>query len=92
MYEYYGAGMVAFELSKPGSHQHAHMQVVPIPSKYDSNEVRMAFMNEAESSGWTFKQLPSVLPQSFFKVDLPDGSSLFYELKQNETFDAQFGR
>ncbi|CAG8524997.1 2761_t:CDS:10 [Paraglomus brasilianum] len=92
MYEHYGAGMVAFELSKPGSHQHAHMQVVPIPSKYDSNKVRMAFINEAESSGWTFKQLPSVLPQSFFKVDLPDGSSLFYELKQNEIFDAQFGR
>ncbi|CAG8450108.1 512_t:CDS:10 [Funneliformis mosseae] len=92
LFNEYDAGMVMFEVSRTGGIQHCHLQVIPIPLKYDSNMIREAFIKEASDSGFELLPVSSSLPPHHFKVDLPDGTSLIHEINPNEKFDVQFGR
>ncbi|CAG8446700.1 12725_t:CDS:10 [Cetraspora pellucida] len=91
-----GAGMVSFEISYFGrKQQHHHVQFVPVPFEHDSEKIRDAFLEEANSDDLKFHQIQAstaIVPVNYFKVDLPDGSSLIHEIAMNEQFDVQYGR
>ncbi|CAG8723524.1 33532_t:CDS:10, partial [Racocetra persica] len=91
-----GAGMVSFEVSYFSRKQlHYHVQIVPVPFEHDSEKIRNAFLEEANSDQIKIHQVQgssTIVPVNYFKVDLPDGSSLIHEIATNEQFDVQFGR
>ncbi len=92
LFHKYNAGMVVYEVSRAGGIQHCHLQVIPIPFEYNSNKIREAFTKEASDSGFELLPVSSSLPSHYFKVDLPDGTSLIHEIDPHEKFDVQFGR
>ncbi|KAF0520779.1 nuclear protein [Gigaspora margarita] len=96
LYQDYGAGMLSFEVSYLGRKQyHYHVQIVPVPFEYDSEKIRKAFMDEATTDDLKFSQAQAssaVIPINYFKVDLPDGTSLIHEIEPKEHFDVQYGR
>ena len=93
LFRKYNSDMVIYEVSRTGgTQQHCHLQVVPIPSRFDSNIIREAFIKEASDSEFELHPISTSLPSHYFKVDLPDGTSLIHEIHPNEKFDVQFGR
>ncbi|PPQ66465.1 LOW QUALITY PROTEIN: hypothetical protein CVT26_011223 [Gymnopilus dilepis] len=98
MYAKYGCVPVIFEvgrLSAKGGH--AHIQVVPIPSRLKS-KVEEAFVKEGRATGVDFEDDPEAAiaayangKGSYFKVDLPDGRKMVHLLKDNVPFSLQFG-
>ncbi|CAG8485377.1 4707_t:CDS:10 [Scutellospora calospora] len=92
----YGAGMVTFEVSFfRRTQHHYHIQIVPIPFEHDSEKIRDTFLKEAETDELKFHKIQGssiILPVNYFKVDLPDGTSLIHEVAMNEHFDVQYGR
>ncbi|CAG8637791.1 3993_t:CDS:2, partial [Dentiscutata heterogama] len=95
-YQEYGAGMVSFEVSFFRRKQyHYHVQIVPVPFEHDSEKIRKAFIDEAKSDELKFHEVQGsleIVPVNYFKVDLPDGTSLIHEVGAKEQFDVQYGR
>jgi hypothetical protein len=93
LFRKYNADMVIYEVSRAGgTQQHYHLQVVPIPIRFNSSMIREAFIKEASDSGFELHPISTSLPSHYFKVDLPDGTSLVHEINPDEKFDVQFGR
>ncbi|RUS21953.1 CwfJ C-terminus 1-domain-containing protein-like protein [Endogone sp. FLAS-F59071] len=96
MFDGYGCDMVVFEVSRESAkgQTHAHFQVVPIP-KEKSEGLEEAFVEEGRTQVVRMK-FTKVLPEnpdaSYFKVDLPNSTSLVYIIKPQERFNLQFGR
>ncbi|RHZ63845.1 hypothetical protein Glove_327g34 [Diversispora epigaea] len=91
----HGSGMVLYEVSFFGKkNQHSHMQVIPVPLDHDPNKIRETFIEEAENLNLNLLPISSSssLPVNYFKVDLPDGTSLVHEINPDAQFDVQFGR
>lgn len=93
LFRKYDADMVIYEVSRAGgTQQHYHLQVVPVPIRFNSNMIREAFVKEASDSGFELHPISTSLPSHYFKVDLPEGTSLVHEINPDEKFDVQFGR
>ncbi|KAF9178646.1 hypothetical protein BGZ51_000575 [Haplosporangium sp. Z 767] len=107
LYESKGASMVTWELNTGGRMQHAHVQIMAIPSdKVD--EVEHRFQKDIESffqedtrpghgdraqnkAAWQ-DHLPSSPKDGFFKVELPNGKTLVCPIPERQRIDMQFGR
>ncbi|CAG8487745.1 9220_t:CDS:10 [Ambispora leptoticha] len=98
MFKHYGANMLTFQVSVYGLRHHAHIQVVPIPVKYDSEFIKATFIEEADLEGFTLEEGPLVtykddkFKECNFSVELPNGEILTYHFEDSKDFDQQFGR
>ncbi|KAF4603696.1 hypothetical protein EYR40_000864 [Pleurotus pulmonarius] len=77
---------------------HAHVQAVPIPER-TKDDVKTAFLEQGRMQGIDFEEDPVAAMEScqngrgsYFKVELPDGSSMVHLLKDQVPFSIQFGR
>ncbi len=77
---------------------HAHVQAVPIPERM-KDDVKTAFLEQGRMQGIDFEEDPVAAMEScqngrgsYFKVELPDGSSMVHLLKDQVPFSIQFGR
>ncbi|KAI0723917.1 nuclear protein [Cerioporus squamosus] len=99
MYAKHGAVAVCFEVGRMSAKGgHAHVQVVPIPSKL-KNAVEDAFNEEARALNIAFEDDPDEALRAcaggrggYFRVDLPDGKKLVHLMRDHGPFSIQFGR
>ncbi|KAF8911042.1 CwfJ C-terminus 1-domain-containing protein-like protein [Gymnopilus junonius] len=99
MYAKYGSVPVVFEVGRlTAKGGHAHIQVVPIPSRLE-NKVEEAFIREGQALGVDFEEDPEAAiasyangKGSYFKIDLPDGRKMVHLIKDQVPFSVQFGR
>lgn len=99
MYAKHDAVAVSFEVGRlTAKGGHAHVQVVPVPSKRAS-DVEAAFLNEGRQAGIEFEQDPEEALRScaggrgsYFRVDLPDGRKMVHLFRDGVPFSIQFGR
>ncbi|RDX56437.1 nuclear protein [Lentinus brumalis] len=99
MYAKHGAAAVCFEVGRMSAKGgHAHVQVVPIPSKL-KNAVEDAFNEEARALNITFEDDPDEALRAcaggrggYFRVDLPDGRKMVHLMRDHGPFSIQFGR
>lgn len=100
-YKEFGCVPVAFEVGRLGGRGgHAHVQIVPVPEALASR-VEGAFLEEAKKMGILFAADPVEAvsrvqqpggPDSYFRVDLPDGRKMVHLMERGQRFDLQFGR
>ncbi|TFK94758.1 nuclear protein [Polyporus arcularius HHB13444] len=99
MYAKHGAAAVCFEVGRMSAKGgHAHVQVVPVPSKL-KNAVEDAFNEEARALNITFEDDPDEALRAcaggrggYFRVDLPDGRKMVHLMRDHGPFSIQFGR
>ncbi|KAK7206899.1 CwfJ C-terminus 1-domain-containing protein-like protein [Myxozyma melibiosi] len=94
-YAEHGYGAVAFEISRERG-IHFHIQVIPVPTE-KLDRVEQEFRTAADANGYTIEKHDSKDAESesdgdYFKVYLPDNSSLYVPLSPETRFDLQFGR
>ncbi|KAK3835889.1 MAG: CwfJ C-terminus 1-domain-containing protein-like protein, partial [Linnemannia elongata] len=89
LYESKGAGMVTLELSQGGVNQHAHIQILPVPTE----KIDDAAAEEAPTptAGW-LDRLPAGLKEGFFRVELPGDRVMVCPIPAEQRVDMQFGR
>ncbi|KAF5388909.1 hypothetical protein D9757_005128 [Collybiopsis confluens] len=102
LYAKYKHEPVFFEVARVSAKGgHAHVQVVPIPSRIKSKDVEEAFLSQGRSQGVDFdvgddaqEALASCAGgrSGYFRVDLPDGKKLVHVMKPHVPFNLQFGR
>ncbi|KAI8984334.1 CwfJ C-terminus 1-domain-containing protein-like protein [Mycotypha africana] len=94
LYDKYDQDIVSFEVSRDTGRNltHAHIQIVPIP-KAKSDQVEVIAREKAVEANMVFeKDVPQNPDIPYFKMDLPNGTSLVYLIKPKERFNLQFGR
>ncbi|KAI9487667.1 MAG: CwfJ C-terminus 1-domain-containing protein-like protein [Benjaminiella poitrasii] len=94
LFEKYDQDMVIFEVSRESARGlvHAHVQVVPVP-KSKSEQLEKIVTDEAALSNMNLVDQASRNPNvPYFKIELPNGKSLFHLLDFRERINLQFGR
>ncbi|KAK4704499.1 CWF19-like protein 1, partial [Phenoliferia sp. Uapishka_3] len=97
-YASFGASLLSFEVGRlSGKGGHAHVQICPVPNALAGN-AEATFRSEGEKQGITFEAdgdaalKRSGVSDNYFRVDLPDGSTLVHIIKPGTPFSLQFGR
>ncbi|CAO3688330.1 unnamed protein product [Umbelopsis ramanniana] len=95
MFDKYGLDLVVTEISRHSSRNalsHANIQIMPIP-KGKVDDLKSIIEKEAEKLEIQFQsRLPTDPTAHYFKMDLPDGTSLVHTIQRGERFNLQLGR
>jgi hypothetical protein len=99
VYATHGAEAVIMETARVSAKGgHAHVQVVPVPGALASR-VNDAFTTYGAQHGVDFvEDVPAALEackdgtRGYFRVDLPDGTTLVHMIRERGGFNLQFGR
>ncbi|KIJ44274.1 hypothetical protein M422DRAFT_30418 [Sphaerobolus stellatus SS14] len=96
-YAKYSAQPVSFEVSRlTAKGGHAHVQVIPVPNKFTSEQIENAFRSFGQHTGVEFEVEEETegtnmrRTENYFRVELPNGRKLIHLMKGS--FDLQFGR
>ncbi|CAG8561796.1 6443_t:CDS:10, partial [Ambispora gerdemannii] len=99
MFNHYGANLLTFQVSVCGKRHHAHIQVVPVPIKYDSEFIREKFVKEAKAEGFIFEEGPPLVAEDDsdnderskecnFSVELPNVLANLFETPERASWKA----